>query len=167
MTWPTIAAIIASCIGGFWGMLGASGLASRWRPTAFLAVLAMTTLLVTALPLLSPEVDPAQPFHVGIYGTVVLVEMLAIAALALPPLTLYRRMELFVPSLGLIVGLHFIGLGQAVGSRNSLLIAFVLCAISAAAFFVPEDQSPPSPRRLLVGFGSAVVLWLNAGATLI
>ena len=164
---PTIVAIIGSCIGGFSAMLGASGLAAKWRPTAFLGVLATTTLLVTALPLLMPAVASKAHFRAEIYVAAVLAELLAIVFVASPPLKLHRRKDLFLPAAGLIVGLNFIGLWRAMGSSTFLFIALAMCLISAAALFVPESETSTNPRRLVVGFGCAAVLWANAGATLV
>jgi hypothetical protein len=162
--WPTIGAIIGTCLGGFLGMLGATGLASRWRPTAFLAVLATTTLLVTALPLLMPVASsgstlPSETFVAGLIAALVAT----IVIVASPPLNLRRRLDLFVPIVGLIGGLHFIGLWRTTNSLSALLIAVALCLISLGAFFVADSHL----RRMLAGFGCAVVLWLNAGAALI
>jgi hypothetical protein len=164
---PTIVAIIGSCIGGFWAMLGASGLESRWRPLAFVCVLATTAVLVTALPWLTPLAAPGGSFRLGVYIAAVIAELLAIAFVASPPLKLYRRKELLLPAVGVTLGLHFIGLWRAMNSSIFLLIAIALCLISAGAAFLPERDEQFCPRRLLLGFGCAAVLWLNAGAALV
>lgn len=163
----TIVAIIGSCIGGFSAMLGASGLSAKWRPIAFLGVLATTTVLVTALPLLVPDVAHSAPFRAEIYVSAVIAELLGILFVASPPLKLYRRKDLILPAAALILGLNFIGLWRAMSSSTFLVIAIAMCMISAAALFVPDRESATNPRRLLVGFGCAAVLWANAGATLV
>jgi len=148
-------------------MLGASGLASKWRPTAFLGVLATTTVLVTALPLLMPDVARGVQFRTEIYVAAVVAELLAILFVASSPLKLHRRKDLFIPAAGLIVGLNFIGLWEAMGKSALLFMAIAICLISAAALFVPDREATTNPRRLVVGFGCAAVLWANAGATLV
>jgi hypothetical protein len=145
-------------------MLGATGLASRWRPIAFVGVLATTTLLVSALPLLMPVVSPGSALPSETFTAVLIGALVAtIVIVASPPLNLRRRLDLFVPTVGLIAGLHFIGLWRTMNSLSALLIAVALCLISLAAFFVSDSHS----RRMLAGFGCAAVLWLNAGAALI
>jgi hypothetical protein len=149
-------------------MLGTSGLESQWRPGAFLGVLGITTLLVTALPLLSPwGTFPHGTFRGGTYAMAVAAVALAIVFVASPPLNLRRRSDLLVPIAGIMVGLHFIGLWRAVDTLSFLLVAIAICLISALAFFVPDSRSSMSPRRMLVGFGCAMVLWMAGGAALI
>jgi hypothetical protein len=148
-------------------MHGASGLAAKWRPAAFLGVLATTTVLVTALPVLMPHVASGGTFRTEIYVAALVAELLVILFVASPPLKLYRRKDLFLPAVGAMVGLNFIGLWRAMGSNAFLFIAIAMCLISAAALFVPDSESNTNPRRLLVGFGCAAVLWANAGATLV
>lgn len=148
-------------------MLGASGLSAKWRPTAFLGVLATTTVLVTALPLLMPDVAPKGPFRAEIYVAAVIAEMLAILFVASPPLKLHRRKDLILPAGALVVGLNFMALWQAMNSSTFLLIAVAMCLISAAALFVPDREAATNPRRLVVGFGCAAVLWANAGAAMV
>jgi hypothetical protein len=148
-------------------MLGASGLSAKWRPTAFLGVLATTTVLVTALPLLMPEVAPRGHFRAEVYVSAVIAELLAALFVASSPLKLHRRKDLILPAAALAIGVNFMALWWAMNSSTFLLIAIAMCLISAGALFVPDREAATNPRRLVVGFGCAAVLWANAGATMV
>ena len=68
-----------------------------------------------------------------------------------------------IPAVGVIVGLHFIGLWMATGLRRFLWIAFAMCAASAISAFLPMAYTGLDPRVAVCGFANALVLWAGAG----
>jgi len=60
-------------------------------------------------------------------------------------------------ALGVIIGLHFIGLWKASGMARFLGIAAAMTIVSLAACALP-----PPLRDMVTGFGNALVLWIGA-----
>jgi hypothetical protein len=71
-----------------------------------------------------------------------------------------------IPAVGVIVGLHFIGLWMATGSRRFLGIAAAMCAVSVFSASLPVAYAYLDLRVAVCGFGNAIVLWIGAGLAL-
>lgn len=65
-------------------------------------------------------------------------------------------------SVGIIVGLDFIGLCLASRMPRFLWIAGAMCAVSTLAAFVPAASASFHPRNAATGFANAVALWIGA-----
>ncbi|MFT3978805.1 MAG: hypothetical protein QM688_17115, partial [Sphingomonas bacterium] len=66
--------------------------------------------------------------------------------------------DYFLCAVGVIVGLHFIGLWRANGEARFLHIALAMCMVSIGAMLLPLAW-----RDASLGFGNALVLWVGAG----
>ncbi len=91
------------------------------------------------------------------------VVALVIANTALPRIGFGDEL---IPVVGVIVGLHFIGLWRATRLRRFLGIAFAMCVVSAFSALLPTMWGNIDPRIAVCGFGNALVLWIGAGLAL-
>lgn len=94
------------------------------------------------------------------YLGAVVAEVVAIG-LAQSWLVRHHRENLLFPTVGIIVGVHFLGLWRAMGLRRFVALAGGLVALNLAALLLPL----PQPGRLMLsGFGSALALLVTAAA---
>jgi hypothetical protein len=91
------------------------------------------------------------------YLLAILFEGLAIPAAAI---VLWRAgaASYFVTALGVIVGLHFIGLGKATRLDKFFWVAAGLCLASGLAALLPGEWRGASPRLLATGYAIALIL---------
>jgi hypothetical protein len=151
--------------GGLWAYVAALGSPSAWRSPLSLAVALATLLLVARLWYRgAPAETNRRRFNAKWYLAAVALECLAIyaASLLLPRVGLQSY---FLQVVGIIVGLHFLGLWSATGSAHFVRIAVGMCVISAAAMLFPETLHLFRVRDVVTGLGNALVLWLGASAT--
>ena len=100
-------------------------------------------------------------FHRLPYVIAVVLEALAIAAVvALLPRHGHERYLL--QAIGIIVGLHFVGLWRASQSTRFLWISAGMCFLSAFATFVQPATAGVQAGDALTGFGNALILWWGA-----
>jgi hypothetical protein len=99
-------------------------------------------------------------FHRGYYAAAVVLEVAAIMA-AQAWLAAHGRDHLLFPVVGVIVGLHFIGLWLASSDRRFLWLTGGLVVINGAALLLPLSHAG---RVMLSGFGSAAALLAAASA---
>lgn len=147
--------------GGVWGVIGAVALPRSWTPWAIAAALAITLVLMVRLWRFVPA-ENSGLFRRSAYRVAVIAEVLAIVAASyiLPRNGLEAY---FVPAIGIIVGLHFLGLWRASGKTVFLGIAGSMCAVSAAAIALPAAPlGLLNPRVLFAGYANALVLWVGA-----
>ena len=71
----------------------------------------------------------------------------------------HGRNDLLLPSVGVIVGLHFIGLWRAIGLKRFLGLSAALVAINLVALLAPLA---PDARSMVSGYGSAAALLMTA-----
>jgi hypothetical protein len=158
-----IPATIGLVFGGLWFWLGATALPPVWRTLAGLAGALITLGLIVRLwraP--GPEDTGAGMFKRGAYFVAVALEVAAIyTASALLPK--YGLQGYFIQAVGVIVGLHFIGLWRATGLARFLWIAGAMCAVSLLATLLPAAWEGVDPRDAATGIGNALVLWIGAG----
>ena len=98
--------------------------------------------------------DGANPLRLRTYRAAVLFEAVAvlIAVLLLGGRPAAAR---YLPTVvALIVGLHFLGLVAAFGSRSYFVVCAAMCLFGLAALAVPS----PAMRAVIVGIGCGVVL---------
>jgi hypothetical protein len=69
--------------------------------------------------------------------------------------------QLLLPAIGLIVGLHFLGLWKATDLRVFLWTALAMCLVCGVAAFLPgaTENGNIDVRRVVTGLGTALVLW--------
>lgn len=92
------------------------------------------------------------------YVAAVVLELVAIVA-AQRWLVLHGSENLLFPIIGIIVGLHFIGLWFAMGRLSFLWLTGALVAINLLALLLPLS---PEGRIMLAGFGSSTALLVAA-----
>ena len=162
MNGAAIGALICTIFGGVWAIAGGTGLPKRSRIAA-ITFATVFTLLLVAFVFVRPEpAVRAGVFQGRVYGLSVAGEVLAIV-IAVALLRWRRRRDLILPAVGLIVGLHFIGMWKAVGSPLFLAVAAAMSAVSLVAFLLPGwDRNGFSARQSVAGFGCAAILWIAA-----
>jgi hypothetical protein len=153
---------IGLLFGGLWGLLGVLALPVAWRLACALTVGFVSIFLVIRLWHTSRSLDPASSmFRRWPYLLAVTLEIMAIytVSAALPR---YGLQAYFIEVLGVIVGLHFIGLWWATGLTRFLWIAAGLCGVSAIAMALPRAWEDLLLRDAVTGVGNALVLWIGA-----
>ena len=153
---------IGLLFGGLWGLLGALALPVTWRLAAALIVGFISIFLAIRLWHTSRALDPASGmFRRWPYLLAVVLEIVAIytVSAALPR---YGLQTYFIEAVGVIVGLHFIGLWWATGLTRFLWIAAGLCGVSAVAIALPRAWEGLLLRDAVTGIGNALVLWIGA-----
>ncbi|MGH8219803.1 MAG: hypothetical protein ACREUT_14760 [Steroidobacteraceae bacterium] len=153
--------MIGTSFGGLWGVMGALALPRSWTLWAAGAAVIITVILLGRL---SSSAAPQSSglFRQSAYWLAVVLEIGAVMAAGYL-LPRYGLQADFVPAIGIIVGLHFIGLWRASGKTVFLWIAGTMCAVSASAIALPN--SPVgflNPRVLFASYGNALVLWVSA-----
>lgn len=157
-----IAGSIGTVFGGLWGVVGALALAPAWRLPA--GVVAATVTAVLLWRLWSGAASASGPlFRRAAYRWAVVFELVAIyaASAVLPRL---GGQKFFIQVVGLIVGLHFIGLYVATRAPRFRFICVAMCLVSAGAMLLPGPAHDVVWRDAVTGFGNALVLWLGVAA---
>lgn len=161
-----IGATIGLFFGGLWCFLGAQAIPQSGRMAVAAAGFAITALLILMVwrkPLSANT--GAIMFGRRAYFVAVGLEVLAIVAAA-NLLPRYGLDAYFIPVLGIVVGLHFIGLWVAAGkgraARSLLWIAGAMCIVSALSALLPTAYGGFNPRDAACCFATALVLWIGA-----
>lgn len=135
-----------------WLLLGAGALSVPWRYAVGVGgAAAIVVLAFRAWRLVEPRTGL---FRMGRYWIAVALEF---GAIALANLALNRAglAGYLIPVVGMIVGLHFIGLWWAGGGTQYLRLAGAMTAIDAAALLLPPGSAA---MQAVAGLGSATVL---------
>lgn len=161
---------IGASFGGVWWCLGSFGFALGWRvPLALAGLLAAIVLIARLWRTPRRPVAGAGPgakrFDGRVYVIAVAFEAVAITG-ASYVLFRYGLSSHFIPAVGVIVGLHFIGLWMATGRPVFLWIAGGMCAVSALSSWLPVAWNGFDPRLTSTGIGNALVLWFGSAQTL-
>jgi hypothetical protein len=161
-----IAATIGLFFAGLWCWLGAQGLPPAWQtPAGIAGILVSLVLIARQWRMETPSGTGNMIFGRPAYFLAVAFEIAAIVAfINLAPH--YGWQHQFLPALGVIVGLHFIGLWVAAGMRRGaarlLWIAGAMCVVSALSAWLPWAYGGFDPRDAACGFANALVLWIGA-----
>jgi hypothetical protein len=161
-----IGATVGLFFGGLWCVLGSQALPQHWQLPVIVAGWIVTLLLVLRLWRLPAfGAGGGAMFRQRTYLVAVALEVVALVAAnnLLPKMGFGDEL---IPVVGIIVGLHFIGLWQATGLRRFLGIAVAMCVVSAFSALLPSLWGNIDPRVAVCGFGSALVLWIGAGLAL-
>jgi hypothetical protein len=152
-----IPALIGLFFGFLWLLIGISGL----HRSMALAVLAGGVLIFAIAAWRAVRRGTCRNrFDRRYYVVAVVAEIAAIAA-AQYWLSVHGRNDLLFPIVGVIVGLHFIGLWLAATDRRYLWLAGALVAINLAGLLPPLSQGG---RAIVSGFGSSLALLVTASA---
>jgi hypothetical protein len=148
--------------GGLWAYIGVLALPPAWHLPATVAVVIATLLLIVLLWTTGGSAREGERlFTKRPYQFAVVAEVISIylASLLLSRIGLQAY---FIQVVGIIVGLHFIGLWAATRSPRFIYIAVGMCIVSTLAIFFPAVAGAVHPRDLLTGAGNGLVLWMCA-----
>jgi hypothetical protein len=152
-----IGALIGLAFGVLWFLVGSNALGGpAGAAVACAGILLFAAAAVRAIR--RRDQWQARPFKTAYYVAAVLAEMVAIA-IAHYWLETHGNQALFLPVVGTIVGLHFIGLWLASGQRLFVWLSGAMVAINVAAIIAPL---PPRGRQMVTGFGSSAALLVAA-----
>ena len=158
-----IAGTIGLIFAGLGSVLGALALSPVLRfPVAGAGALVSLVLIVLLWRWAASTAPEAGLFKRRAYLLAVLLEVLAIYVVS-GLLARYGLKSYLIEAVGVIVGLHFIGLWRATALSRFLWIAGGMCVLSALAALLPAAWNGFNPRDAAAGFANAVVLWIGAG----
>jgi hypothetical protein len=152
-----IGALIGLLFGLLWLLVGSSAVGGT-AGTAIACIGILLFMLAAARVIRRPGMQRAQPFKGAYYIVAVAAEVIAIA-IAHSWLQSLGRQSVFLPVVGIIVGLHFIGLWLASGHRMFVWLSGAMVAINLGAALVPMPQRG---RQMVSGFGSSAALLVAA-----
>ena len=156
-----VPAMIGTGFGGLWAVMGALALPRPWTPWAAGAAVTIS-LILTGRLWLSTSPEGSGLFRRSAYRLAVALEIVALGVIGYL-LPRYGLQAYFVPAIGIIVGLHFIGLWRASGKTKYLWITGTMCAVSTAAIALPVAAvGLLNERALFACYGNALVLWVAA-----
>jgi hypothetical protein len=157
-----IPATIGLFFGGLWCWLGALGLPPAWQTPAGIAGIAISLLFIVRLWRMKTLAGTGTVlFGRRAYLVAVAFEIAAIVVFTnLAPK--YGWQDQFISVVGIIVGLHFIGLWRATMMTRFLWIAVGMVTVSLVSAFLPHSWNGFDPRDAACGFGNALVLWFGA-----
>lgn len=155
-----VPALIGLAFGGVWSVLGAMALARSWRVPAIIAGVLFTLLLLVGR--WRSAGSGVGLFRRRAYLVAVALELAGINV-AVVLLRKYGLESFLVQALGLVVGLHFIGLWAACGDRRYLWICGGMCICSLLGTMLP-DAAPGTlnARDAVTAYGCAFTLWFAA-----
>ena len=140
-----------------WLILGAAALPMPWRYLVGSA--GLTAIGVMVWRAWRMDEPRTGQFRMSRYRVAVIAEFAAIAITQL----LLGRLRLtgyLLPAVGILVGLHFVGLWWAGGGERYLRLAATMTAIDAAALLLPAGSAA---MQATAGLGSAAALAWFAG----
>jgi hypothetical protein len=148
-----VSGLIGLAFGLFWLFVGTSavqGPAARAIAVAGCLIFALAAIRIV----IRRRHLRGTRFKGGYYLAAVGAEIAAIVA-AHNWLAAHGQKQLLFPVVGIIVGLHFIGLWLATGDRVFAWLTSAMVAINLAALLLPLG---PDERRMVSGFGSSAAL---------
>jgi hypothetical protein len=159
-----IAGSIGLVFAGFWSVLCALALRGVAQVLVFAGGPLLSVLLIVRLWRAHRRGGGTAIFRRRVYVLAFILEVAALNAVAflLPRFGLGTYL---VPAVGLVVGLHFIGLWLAAGFPRFLWIAACMSAVSISSMTLPASALffATDLRNAACSLGNAVVLWCFAG----
>jgi hypothetical protein len=151
--------------GTLWAYLGACALPRPYDRASCAFGLVIALIFLARLWKREPPIAATGPlFRTPAYLVSVVAEVLAINAVSilLPRFGAQRQV---LSAVGVIVGLHFVGLWIATRSPGFLRITAGMCFVSLLSRIMPFTWHAIGLRYLLLGGGNAIILWLAASGT--
>jgi hypothetical protein len=152
-----IGGLIGLAFGWLWLLIGATAAGEARLP---LMVAGSLLFAAAAWRLIRRGRPGVRQFRLPYYIAAVIAEVVAIV-FAQKWLIEHGREALLFPVVGIIVGLHFIGLWLAWRRAQFLWLTAAMVAINAVALVAPLS---PDGRILLSGFGSSASLLIAVSA---
>lgn len=151
-----IGALIGLIFGLLWWWVGVDAVTGS--AATILQILGIFIFAATGIWIVRRQATPPrQKPRWNYYMAAVIAEVIAIM-FSQTWLTARDLGHLLLPTVGLIVGLHFTGLWHAFARRRFLILAVVMTAINLLALLLPLT---PAERLLLSGFGSSASLLIT------
>lgn len=150
-------ALIGLVFGLLWWWVGAGAVTGL--ATTVLQIIGVLIFTATGIWIVKRPVTPARRQPRWVYYVVAVVAEVVAIMLSQKWLTVRGLGQLIFPAVGVIVGLHFIGLWQAFARRRFLILSIVMTAVNLLALLLPLT---PTSRLLLSGFGSSAALLIIA-----
>ncbi|HEY3777834.1 MAG TPA: hypothetical protein VGL35_07225 [Rhizomicrobium sp.] len=152
---------------GLWSVLGALAMRGIVQLFVFAAGPLLSALLVARLWRVHGRGGDTGMFRRRAYLLAVILEVAALYAVAFL-LPRFGLSAYFIPAVGLVVGLHFIGLWRATGYARFLWIAGCMSAVSIMSMALPASAFAfvTNLRNAVCGLGNAIVLWIFAGRSI-
>jgi hypothetical protein len=171
MSGARIGALVGVFFGCAWGLAGAVGLPRSERVIGVTLSLVISVVLAILLAMhRTPGDTPPGVFRGGVYGAAVAFEVVAIFVAVLG-LRHWELEGLLVPTIGFIVGLHFIGLWKATDLIAFAWVAVAMCVVCLIAMALPglaaDTGYAINFRQVVAGWGCALVLWVAAATPLL
>jgi hypothetical protein len=152
-----IGALFGFLFGVLWLLIGANAVGNPASDViAYVGILLF--VLAAARVIRRPARRYDRRFKMSYYIAAVVAEVAAIAV-AQSWLASHGQTELLMPVIGIIVGLHFIGLWLASGHRLFAWLTGAMVAINLAALLLPLSTRG---RKMMSGFGSSAALLVAA-----
>lgn len=151
-----------------WAVLGALALVHSLQAPASVAGFALSAILILRLWRSDGRDGRGTAiFRRKMYVLSVLAEVAALYAVALL-LPRFGLRSYLIPAIGIVVGLHFIGLWKAASHVRFLWIAGCMTAVSLVSMMLPAAPLlvAANLRDAVCGYGNAVALWVFAGRRL-
>ena len=156
-----IPAMIGTAFGGLWSVWGATALPSQWTIPATIVGLLITVFFLIQLYRKS-SATPTNLFRRRAYIVAVILEVAGLYV-AMSLLQRYGLQSYTVQAVGLVVGLHFIGLWLASNSRHFIWICLSMCAVSLLGALLPNAAAGHlNGRDIVTAYGCALTLWFFA-----
>jgi hypothetical protein len=155
-----IPSLIGLGFGLLWLFAGASALPVPVNWISGAIGLALFAIVAARLPRKIMGERPTGPFNRKIFALAVVFEVIAIV-LAQTWLIAHGLIAYLLPVVGMLVGLHFIGLWLAWQRRSFLTLAGAMVTVNILAIALPL---PMEGRLALSGFGSAAALLVTVAS---
>jgi hypothetical protein len=157
--------LIGLIFGGLWALIAVLALPSTHRQLGIAIVIVITMGFLLRLWRKTSNVPPQKAFfRTRGYLVSVAGEVTALY-IASAILRRFGLSEYLYSATGFIVGLHFIGLWRASGSRRFLSISAGMCLVSLLSAIIPFSWKMFDLRYAFLGIGNALILWIGASGT--
>ena len=158
-----IASLIGAFFGAAWAFVGCTGFTGNTRIVLMVTTGVLIAVFITRIVRRRSMPSHNQIFHRWPYLIAVGLEAAAIAfaAFLLPRI---GGGAYLVEVIGIIAGLHFIGLWKASQAARYLFIAAGMCVFSIGAMIAQSALRSHTIGLYLTGFGNALVLLCGAGS---
>ena len=154
--------LIGIFFGSLWGVIAAFALPDQYRSVGLAAVILIGMGFMARLWSRTPTaIHGRSLFKRRAYLVAVVLEVCAIY-IAAAIVAHFGLQEYFYSVVSLIVGLHFIGLWKATGSRRFLAISAAMCFVSLLSMIVPFSWDLFHLRHVVLGASDAIILWVGA-----
>jgi hypothetical protein len=153
--------LIGWFFGTLWATIAVSGLPHAYQGAGYAVAVVLALFFLVRLWRAKYSGESRPLFQTRAYLVSVVAEVVAIYA-ASSLLTRHGAQQQVLPAVGVIVGLHFIGLWLATRSRRFLSITAGMCLVSLVSMVLPFGLHGVGLRFLVLGAGNALVLWWNA-----